>query len=164
MHFRRVILTCIALCILASCATPAANPLPTRSSLRLVTVERPKEGGSKGVFSFTNTTGRPLKVFGFDSPDDGEMELRFTEYEYLTPQGWKSLGISYCGTGAEAFDVLPGRTIRVTEWLDMYRQFRAPPEASIGRISLPAYPFKPVIWSEPFNFAAALAKSRSTGR
>jgi len=158
MKFKRLILACLSLGIFAGCATPAAKPVVVRSPLRLVTVERPKEGGTRGVFTFTNTTGRPLKVYGFDSPDDGEMQIRFTQYQYFAPEGWKDLRIGYCGTGTESYDVAPGRTIRVTEWLDMFRHLRAPSQASMGRISLPAYPFEPVIWSEPFNFAIARTK------
>lgn len=143
---KRHLLLFAAVITMAGCVAPKRTTLPPHP-FRLVGVE-PKQ--AQGVFTFTNTTGKPLHVFGFDSPDDGEFQIRFTEYQFQTPKGWQDLKITYCGTGAQNFVLQPGRTYTIREGLSSYTGDQAG-GATVGRILLPTLRSHPKIWSEPFN-------------
>lgn len=102
-----------------------------------------------GIFTFTNATGKPLRVSGFDSPEDGEFQIRYTKYQFWTPNGWQDRKILYCGFADEDFVLQPGRTYEIREWLD--RLSNQTDGAAMGRISLPTLRGYPEIWSEPFT-------------
>lgn len=141
-------LTLLGLVILGGCAIPPSARSRPQNPFRPIHVYRK----ASSLFTFTNQTGHPIKVYGFDSPDDGVMQIRFTEYQFLTPKGWQNLKIGYCGTGAETFLLQPGRSYQIHEWLNAYAT--SPDEtagATIGRISLPTDPNQPKIWSAPFR-------------
>ena len=149
---RHIIIFLAAVITMTGCAAPKRTASLSSHPFRLVAVERPEPKRAKGVFTFTNTTGRPLRVSGFDSPDDGEFQIRFTSYQFQTPKGWQDLKIGYCGTGAQDFVLQPGRTYAVREWLDTYSWLSSQTGgATIGRISLPTLRGYPEIWSEPFT-------------
>ena len=150
---RHIFIFLVGVITMTGCATPKPASSAASKQFRLVSVERPEPKRAKGVFTFTNTTGRPLRVSGFDSPDDGEFQIRFTRYQFQTPKGWQDLHIGYCGTGAQDFVLQPGRTYKIREWLDTYGWLTSQTggTATVGRIALPTLRGYPEIWSEPFT-------------
>ena len=137
---------------MTGCAATRRTVSPPSHPFRLIGVERPEPKRAKGVFTFTNTTGKPLRVFGFDPQNDPGFQIRFTQYQFQTPKGWQDLKIGYCGTGGQDFILQPGRTYTIREWLDTYDGIPSQPgSATIGRISLPTVGGYPEIWSEPFT-------------
>ncbi len=151
-HIVSILAVGIAMTAFAAPKHETSSPNP----FRLTGVEHPEPKKPKGVFTFTNTTGKPLRVSGFDSPDDGEFQIRFTSYQFQTPTGWQDLKIGYCGTGAQDFVLQPGRTYTIREWLFPYVWLSDQiGTATIGRICLPTLRGDPKIWSEPFTIPSA---------
>lgn len=155
MNTARTSLLAALVLVVGGCARDAMTtaPAPARDGFRLVSIEETTDIflGNRismpvGVFTFTNTTGKPLKVFAFDFPGDGETTLRFTEFQRLAPNGWRDFSYKDCDFIIRHYDLQPGRTyqLRVNLWILSGLK-------GMGRIRLPVYGGKPVIYSEPFG-------------
>jgi len=124
-----------------------SKPKPADPTFHLVSVKK-VEGSRQGTFTFTNTTRKPIEVYAFDTPEDGECQLRFTIYLRKTEKGWENAQIGYCGTGLEVFPLQPGRTYRLREYLFPYDD-----GAEVGQIQM-ATVGKRKYWSQPFDLRA----------
>lgn len=137
---------------MTGCAAPRRATAPQWRPYRIIGVECPEPKKPMGVFTFTNTTGKPLRVSGFDSPDDGDFQIRFTEYQFLTSKGWQDLCVHDCGTDAQSFVLQPDRTYKIREWLVPFAGLSDYlGGATFGRVSLPTLSGRPRVWSEPFT-------------
>ncbi|HXF10279.1 MAG TPA: hypothetical protein VN625_05800 [Desulfuromonadaceae bacterium] len=97
-----------------------------------------------GVFQFRYHGPGPADFFGFGSPIDGKFGSRFTGYRVHDANGWRELGLGYCGTGAAAYPLLPDTDYELEISLAISELAKA------DQISVSFDSPIATFWSEPF--------------